>query len=311
MPFTRSTLALVLVGPAVFAPAPLADVAEDPRANEIALRSLAAIESGWGPARYDEAPRVRAAINLRGTNGLGVTANLALDRHGRRWRLDTAGDVGPLTLYADASRATLFVPALRQHASRAAGVLAPSASVGRSLAAEIALMRRRLESGYTALVYDGDETIDGAAVHVLQDVSDPAAPATFWIDARTSLPRRATTSLATGRQVQLDFAYGSGPRPRSMTATFSGPRPVVLTLVPSYDRVGRVSRVSISGRMPDGTGVDADVNLLWSPRLSADHFRFAPPPGTQQVSFQQLSSGVLFASAAKLGPLLSILMGTR
>jgi hypothetical protein len=283
----------------------------DPQATEIALRALAAVERGWALARYDQAGRVRAAINLRGTNGLGVTANLAFDRANRRWRLDTAGDVGPLTLYADAARATLYVPSLVQFATRAAGFLAPSASVGRSLTAEVAAMRRRLEAGYAPLVYRGEEMLDGTPVHVLVDTPEPGTTTTFWIDARTSLPRRVAVAAAGGRDIRLDFGYRGSARPASVTATFVGPRPVRLDLVPGYDDLGRVRRLGVSGRMADGTGIDADVNLIWSPRFGPAHFRFEPPAGVRQVSFQQLASGVLFTAAAKLGPLVSIFMGTR
>lgn len=318
MAFGRTPLGLVLLAstiatlaPSSAAPPPAPLAATDPKATEIALRTLAAIERGWALDRYEQASRVRATINLRGTNGLGVTGNVALDRPNRRWRLDTAGDVGPLTLYADAARATLYVPALRQYASRVAGPLAPGASVGRSPTAELAAIRQRLEAGYAPLVYRGDETLGGAGVHVLQDTPEPGVTTTFWIDARTSLPRRVAIAQAGGRETRLDFAYGSGARPTAVTATFPGARAVRIVLTPSYDSTGRVSRLAVEGRMADGTGIDADLNVLWSARLGADYFRFAPPSGAQQVAFEQLASGVLFAAAAKLGPLVSIFLGTR
>jgi hypothetical protein len=308
MAASRIILAWSVVAVALAASSP---PKSDPKATEIALRTLSAIQEGWALDRYDGSGRVRATINLRGTNGLGVTGNLALDRPNRRWRLDTAGDVGPLTLYADQARATLYVPALRQYASRAAGFLAPGASIGRSLSAEIAAIRQRLEAGYAPLVYRGDETLDGAAVQVVQDTPEPGVTTTYWIDARTSLPRRVTIARAGGRETRLDFAYGSGPRPSAVTATFPGARAVTFVLTPHYDSTGRVSRLAIAGRMADGTGIDADVNVLWSAQLGADYFRFAPPASAQQVGFEQLASGVLFGAAAKLGPLISIFLGTR
>ncbi len=285
--------------------------AQDADPARIALQALAAVEKGWNLALYDQAARMRAAINLRGTNGLGVTGNLAVDRRNGRWRLDTAGDVGPLTLWADGSRATLFVPALDQYAGRAAGSLAPGTSVGVNPAREIGLMRQRIEAGYAALGYRGQETIAGAPVHVLTDTPQPGTTATYWIDARTSLPRRVTIAAPGQRDLTLDFAYHGSPRPSVVIATFGGTGGVRLTLAPSYDGSGRVSRLSVSGRMTDGTGIDADVNLIWGARFGAGHFSFQPPAGARQVSFEQLLSGALFAAAGKLGPLASIFLGTR
>lgn len=301
---------LLAVVPSMAAPAPPLGTT-DPEAARIALRALSAIERGWALARYDQAGRVRATVNLRGTNGLGVTANLALDRSAGRWRLDTAGDVGPLTLWADNQRATLHVPALAQYASQPAGFLAPGASLGRSLTREVAAMRQRIEGGYAPLVLRGVETLDGAQVNVIVDTPEPGVTTTYWLDEGTDLPRRITIAKAGGRQVRLDFAYAGGQRPSIVTATFPGTREVRLTITPRYDRTGRVSRFSIAGRMPDGTGIDADVNLLWSAQLGNAYFRFSAPSGAQQVSFQQLASGVLFGAAAKLGPLASIFLGTR
>lgn len=312
MTFSRTlfAVALLMAAPAVAAPLPTPGVT-DPEAARIALRALDAIERGWALARYDQAGRVRATVNLRGTNGLGVTANLALDRSAGRWRLDTAGDVGPLTLWADNQRASLLVPALSQYASRPAGFLAPGASLGRSLTREVATMRQRIEGGYAPLVHRGVETVDGAQVNVIVDTPEPGVTSTYWLDASTDLPRRITIAKAGGRQMRIDFAYARGPRPSTVTAIFPGTREVRLTIAPRYDQNGRVSRFSISGRMPDGTGIDADVNLQWSTQLGNAYFRFSPPSGAQQVSFEQLASGVLFGAAGKLGPLASIVLGTR
>jgi hypothetical protein len=284
--------------------------AQESPASRIALDALAAVERSWSLARYDQAARVRATINLRGTNGLGVTGNLAVDRGNNRWRLDTAGDVGPLTLWADAANATLHVPALAQYAVRVAGALAPGTSVGVSPAREVALMRQRIEAGYGELAYRGEETVDGAATHVIVDTPKPGTTATYWIDARTSLPRRMAISTPGSRDLRLDFAYGRSARPTTVTVTFSGSG-VRLVLTPRYDATGRVGRLSISGRMTDGTGIDADVNLLWGARFAANHFRFRAPAGAQRVPFDQLISGALFAAAGKLGPLASIFLGTR
>ncbi len=306
MSLSRTLSAVTVLALALAAPVR----AQDPQASRIALDALAAIERSWSLARYDQAARVRATINLRGTNGLGVTGNLAVDRGNNRWRLDTAGDVGPLTLWADASNATLHVPALTQYAVRAAGTLAPATSVGVSPAREVALMRQRIEAGYGELVYRGQETLDGAAVHVIVDTPKPGTTATYWIDARTSLPRRVAIATPGSRDLRLDFAYGRSARPTTVTATFSGSG-VRLTLVPRYDSTGRVDRLSISGRMTDGTGIDADVNLLWGARFAPNHFRFRAPSGAQRVPFDQLISGALFAAAGKLGPLASIFLGTR
>ena len=311
MSFLRTLFAVALLAPSPLVATPVPPRTLDPEATAIALRALAAIESGWALARYDQAARVRATVNLRGTNGLGVTANLALDRGAGRWRLDTAGDVGPLTLHVDAARATLYVPALSQYATRGAGFLAPGASVGRSLAGEVAAMRERLQAGYAPLVYRGQEALDGTPVHVLQDSPQPGLTTTYWLDTTTSLPRRVVIARSGGRQVQVDFAYGSGSRPTHVTARFPGPRAVQLTLTPRYEQQGRVGRLAVSGRMADGTGIDADVNILWGARLGAQYFRFAPPSGAQQVGFEQLASGVLFGAAGKLGPLASIILGTR
>ena len=60
---------------------PAAEVARaqtpaDPRALEIARRSLDAVREGWALGRYDDATRVRAAVNVRGAGAQGVTANL-------------------------------------------------------------------------------------------------------------------------------------------------------------------------------------------------------------------------------------------
>ena len=49
----------------------------DEKAIQIVRRTLDAIEGGWALAAYDRASRVRAAINLRGSQpAVGVTANL-------------------------------------------------------------------------------------------------------------------------------------------------------------------------------------------------------------------------------------------
>lgn len=285
----------------------------DPRAIEIARQTLAAIESGWALARYDQAGRVRAAVNLRGAGAAApaVTANVVVDRRGRQWRLDAAGDVGPLTLYADAERATLYVPALQQHASRRAGPLAPGASVARSLTGEIALMRARLDDGYAPLVLRGEEPLGGATTWRLDDTPGPGVTASYWIDQRTSLPRRVALDRPGRRDVRLDFQYGIGPRPTRVDAYLQGQQDVQLTITPRYDTTGRAARLHLVGRVAGGGEFVTDVTLDWAPRVGAGFFRFDPPAGTQAVSFAQLAQGVLFSAAGKLSALLPLFLGAR
>lgn len=285
---------------------------EDERAVEIALKALDAVESGWALARYDAASQVRAAVNLRGGGAtpVGLTANLVIDRSAGRYRLDAAGDVGPLTLYVNGREAALHVPALGQYALRPAGVLAPGATVSRSLTAEVAAMRARLGQGYAELAYRGEESLDGRATHRIDDTPAPGVTASYWIDAASFLPRRIILTRPAGRKVAFDFHYGGGPRPTRIDVSLTGERDAQVVVTPSYEGGGgRVSRLHAVSRIASGGEFTADINLDWSPGVSAEHFRFTPPAGAREVAFEQLASGVLFAAAGKLGALLPLVTG--
>ncbi|MFN2382694.1 MAG: hypothetical protein ABR559_00365 [Gemmatimonadota bacterium] len=310
VPGSLMLLASLLVGARALAGDPQPG---DPRAIEIARQTLAAIERGWALGRYDQAGRVRAAINLRGAGGTApaVTANIVVDRRARQWRADAAGDIGPLTLYADAERATLYVPALKQHASRRAGGLAPGASVARNLTSEIALMRSRLDGGYEPLVLRGEESLGGATTWRLDDTPAPGVTASYWIDQTTSLPRRIALDRPGRRDVRLDFQYGSSPRPTRVDAYLQGQQDVQITISPRYDATGRATRLHLVSRVAGGGEFATDVTLDWAPRVAAGFFRFDPPAGAQAVSFTQLSQGVLFSAAGKLSALLPLFLGAR
>lgn len=282
----------------------------DERAIEIARRSLDAIESGWGLARYDGARRVRAAVNLRGGGSppVGITANIVIDRFARRYRLDAAGGVGPLTLYVDGANAALHVPGLNQYARGEAGALAPGATFSRSLTAEIAAMRTRLNDGYDGLIYRGEEKLDGTVTHRIDDTPGLSTIASFWIDGRTYLPRRIVLTREGRQDLRIDFRYGAGPRPSRVDARLVGQRDVQLAITPRYDGAGRVTHLHAVSRVASGE-FTTDVNLDWSPRVSEGHFRFMPPAGAQEVPFGQLASGVMFAAAGTLGVFLPLFTG--
>lgn len=289
-------------------PAPADPVsATDDRATEIALGSLAAMERGWALSAYDRAPRVRASVNLRG-RGLGVTANAVLDRPGRRWRLDAAGDIGPLTLLVAEGSALLHVPAFGQHARGAAGGLAPGATVGRSLAAEVATMRARLEAGYDGLAWRGEETLGGHRVHRLVE-QGAGETATYWIDAGTSLPRRIALERPGGKALRVDFTYGAGPRPTRVDIRVTGERELTVVASPAYDGQGRAKHLHLSVRPAGAAPLEADVNLDWAPRLADGFFRLAPPADSRSVPFAQLAQGVMFQAAGVLGALARVLGG--
>jgi hypothetical protein len=57
--------------------------------------------------------------------------------------------------------------------------------------------------------------------------------------------------------------------------------------------------------------VTTDVTLDWTPSVSAGFFRFSPPEGAREVSFGQLSQGVLLMAAGALGGLLPVVLGAR
>ncbi len=311
---TLPLAALLVLGATLPAPVrPGSGRPGDDEAVEIARRMLDAMDAGWNLAAYDRADRVRASINLRGAGSggasLALTANLALDRGGRRWRLDTAGDVGPLTLAVTPQRAVLYVPALAQYATRPPGELALDPRTTRGLASQTGEMRRRLDEGYDALQYLGQETVDGAATDRIRDTPEPGLTATYWIDRRTSLPRRVVLSRGAGRETRIELRYGSGPRPTRVEATLPGSAPTRVTLLPTYDSEGRVAHVAVDVRPPGGNALQADVNLRWSPRLTAEFFRFTPPDGTDEVPFGQLLQGVVFSAAGKLGGLVQLFAG--
>jgi hypothetical protein len=281
----------------------------EPRAIEIARRALDAVRDGWALARYDEAARVRAAINLRGAGAQGVTANLVIDRATPRWRLDAAGGVGPLTLWAMPDGVALHVPSLGQYARRSGGDLARMGGEASGLDGEVAAMRSRLDGGYTELSLAGEETIAGAATWRLDDRIEPGTTASYWIDQRSHLPRRIVLDRPGRKDVRVDLAYGSGPRPTSATVTLQGQRDVEVRLTPTYEGSGRVSRVQVVTQPSGGARVTTDVTLDWSPAIAAGFFRFTPPTGATEVPFGQLSQGALLMAAGALGGLLPVILG--
>jgi len=217
--------------------------------------------------------------------------------------------VGPLTLWALPDRTALHVPGLGQYASRRGGDLAATAGQARRLDPEVAAMRARLDGGYGALTLAGEETIDGAATWRLDDRIEPGTTATYWIDRATRLPRRIALDRPGRRDLRIDFAYGAGPRPVRAVAYLQGQRDVQVTLTPTYQASGRVVRLQVVAQPSGGSPVTTDVTLDWSPSISAEFFRFTPPAGATEVSFQQLSQGVLLMAAGALGSLLPVLMG--
>lgn len=284
--------------------------ARDERAIEVVRDCLDAIESGWALAAYDRASRVRAAVNVRGTQpAVGVTANVVVDRSGRRLRIDTAGDVGPLTLLADRERLLLYVPATAQFARRSAGELAPGEWMAARLTAELAAIRARLDDGYPLLVYRGREEIAGRPMDVVEDTPEPGATATYWIDAASSLPWRVVLSRPGRGDVRLDLTYGSGPRPAAAELQIQGDRTARVSLTPRYDGSGRVSRLQAVAHTTTGGALTTDLTFDWTPGTDRGFFAFQPPSGTAEVPFQQLVSGVLLASAGKLGALLQLFSG--
>ena len=278
-------------------------------ANQIAARALDAVRRGWALNRYDAARQVRAAINLRGGSTQGVTANLVLDRDGPRWRLDVAGGVGPLTLWAMPDRIALHVPSLEQHATRSGGELARMAAGAGRLDAEVAAMQSRLQGGYAELSLGGEETIDGAATWRLDDRPEPGTTASYWIDQRSHLPRRIAVDRPGRQDARIDLSYGAGARPTRAVAYQQGQRDVQVTLTPTYDSVGRVASVQAVTVPAGGSPITIDLTFDWSPGMGATFFRFSPPAGSREVSFGQLSQGVLIMAAGALGALLPLLLG--
>lgn len=280
-------------------------------ARGIARRALDAVEEGWALGRYDDARQVRVAINVRGAGTRGVTANVVVDRSTPRWRLDVAGGVGPLTLWALPDRTALHVPGLSQYASRRGGDLATAATgVGR-LDDEVAAMRARLDRGYDGLTLVGEESIDGAPTWRLDDRPEPGTTASYWIDRESFLPRRVALDRPGGRDVRVDFDYGAGPRPVRLVGVLSGQRDVRVTVTPTYRSDGRVDRLGILTEPSGGSPVTTDVTFDWAPTTGPDFFRFTPPAGATEVPFAQLAQGALLMAAGALGSLLPVLMGAR
>jgi hypothetical protein len=302
--------ALALVPALGLAPAVArAQSPENSHALEIARRALDVVRQGWALGRYDDARQMRASINLRGAGARGVTANLVVDRGAPRWRLDAAGGIGPLTVWATRDGVALHVPALKQYATRGGGDLARMAGEAGRLDAEVAAMRARLDGGYQALSLAGEETVDGAATWRLDDIPEPGTTASYWIDKASHLPRRIVIDRPGRRDVRLEFTYRSGPRPTGAIVYLQGQRDVQVSLTPSYERSGRISRVQVVTQPAGGSPITTDVTLDWSSATGAGFFQFAPPAGASQVPFAQLSQGVLLMAAGALGGLVPILLG--
>lgn len=278
----------------------------DDRAVEIALRSLEAIERGWALQAHRR--RARIALNLRGSGGFGATANLVTDPAGRRWRLDAAGDVGPLTLLVRGGRATLHVPALEQWGEQPASDLARFADPVGAIASEIAAIRERLRGGYAELVYRGESTVDGVPVHRIEDVAVPGTTVSFWIDARRWLPRRVVVHQSAGPDTRVELSYGQSPRPSRIVMVREAASALRIEATPAYDAEGRLRNLrAVIGA--SGSEVVANLNVVWSPRVGDDFFAFAPPRPTRRVAFEQLARGVVLSLAGRLGPLVRALMG--
>lgn len=305
-------LAILLAPLATPAAAQSGPGADRARAAEIALASLDAVERHWALARYADASRVRARINLRGGTGIdvGVTANAVVDRRNRRWRLDASGDVGPLTLVVNPARALLFVQPLDQRADGAPGPLA-GAFLAASPAAEVGRMRANLADGYGALTLRGEESVGGAPAWRLEESPEPGVTATYWIDQRTSLPLRVALDRPGRDDLRVEFGYGAGPRPTRVAAYVQGRRDVQVVASPAYDAAGRARHVHLEATVAGGGAYAADVTLDWSPSVAPGFFDWSPPASARTVPFSQLAQGVLFSAAGKLGGLLSAFVGGR
>ena len=142
------------------------------------------------------------------------------------------------------------------------------------------------------------------------DTPEPGATATYWIDAATFLPRRFVLTGPGRGEVRVDLAYGGGPRPVRADVVTRGDRELRLVLTPSYDGTGRVSRLRAVATPAGGSALTTDLSFDWSPDTGAGFFAFQPPAGAVEVSFQQLTTGVLLTAAAKLGAILQILSGS-
>ena len=134
------------------------------------------------------------------------------------------------------------MPALEQYATRSAGGLATLASQWGRLDAEVVAMRARLDEGYGNLSLAGEESIDGRVTWRLDDRPEPGTTTSYWIDQGTHLPRRIAIDRPGRRDVRIDLAYGSGPRPSRAVAYLQGQRDVQLTLSPAFERTGQHNR---------------------------------------------------------------------
>jgi hypothetical protein len=76
--------------------------------------------------------------------------------------------------------------------------------------------------------------------------------------------------------VRIELGYGSGPRPVRATAYLQGQRDAQLTVTPSYDQSGRVSRVQVVTQSAGSAPVTIDVSRL-DALVGAGFFRFSPP----------------------------------
>jgi hypothetical protein len=170
-------------------------------------------------------------------------------------------------------------------------------------------MESRLAAGYADLTLGGEETIDGAPTWRLDDRPEPGTTASYWIDKRSHLPRRIAIDRPGRRDVRVELAYGSGPRPVRAVAYLQGQRDVQVTLTPAYDSSGRVASVQAVTVPAGGSTITTDLTFDWSPGMGASFFRFSPPAGSREVPFGQLSQGVLIMAAGALGALLPVLLG--
>ena len=171
------------------------------------------------------------------------------------------------------------------------------------------VLQSRLADGYAELTLGGEETIDGAATWRLDDQPEPGTTASYWIDQASHLPRRIAIDRPGRRDVRVELAYGSGPRPVRAVAYLQGQRDVQVTLTPTYDSSGRAARIQAVIVPAGGSTITTDLTFDWSPGMGVSFFRFSAPAGSREVPFGQLSQGVLILAAGALGALLPVLLG--
>lgn len=306
----RSLIFAMFVWPAILVSPARAQTDVDREAINIALDALAAIESKWNLAAYDEADRVRVEADVHGSVSppLAISGKLTLDKPNRRWRLDTSGDLGPLSLFVETAGMTLYVPGLRQFARQSGGALTPDGTT--SAVRQVRVVRARLGDEYTQLRYLGRETVDGALSERIEDTPAPETSVTYWIDVETHLPRRIVVSRPGRRDASVDFRYASGTRPSAVEVYLQGERDVQSSSTLAYDDRGRVVRAVSTTRVAGGGTFNSEVTFDWTPTVGQGFFSFTPPDGTQEVPFPQLVTGVLFAAAGKLSALLPLFQGS-